>query len=116
MLENRTPREGELFLVVSVEGYTFELRYGYYEESDRVMGEPVPIYPDLKNNPIYTKDGRPIVTAVQVPCENYEVPEGYEREDCCSNCIYYPNMRDEISICQCERRRVIQEPVQIKSL
>lgn len=115
MNRNIPPKEGELFLNVTVENYTFELRYGYYEETDRLRGEPVPIYPDLKSNPLYTGDGQPIVTAVQVPCEYYKTPEGFENEDCCSNCIYYPDIKDEIGICQCEKRRSEQSAAHTKS-
>ncbi len=102
----KIPREGELFRIVLVDEHRFEIRYGYYEESDRAMGEPVPIYPDLIKEPLYTKEGFPLITAVQSPCEYYEILEGYEDEDTCSSCKYYPNIWDEISICQCEKRRL----------
>jgi len=99
------PKEGELFQVVLVDEYRFELRYGFYEESDRAMGEPVPIYPNLIEEPLYTKEGRPLVTAIQSSCEQYEILEGYEDEGTCSSCKYYPNVWKEISICQCEKKR-----------
>ncbi len=101
----KIPKEGDLYMKISLHGYTFELRYGYYEEADRQNGEPVAIYPDLRNNPIYTKDGYPIVTAVQIPCEHYKVATGCVLEDCCSDCIYYNDSKKEIEVCLCENKR-----------
>ena len=106
MIKNRTPREGELFLEITIDGHRFELRYGHYEESDRIKGDPVPIYPDLKKQPVYTKDGKPLVTAIQTPCAYYDVVPGHEDEEYCCNCIYYSNIKDEISICECKKRRL----------
>ena len=105
-MKAKKPREGELFSVVVVENHRFEIRYGYYEESDRKSSDPVPIYPDLKNHTIYTKEGHPLVTAIQSPCENYKAKEGYEDEDYCSNCIFYPDITKEISVCLCQEQRL----------
>ena len=102
----KLPKEGDLYMVINSYGRTFELRYGFYEESDREHGEPVAIYPDLKNNPIYTKDGYPLVTAVQIPCEHYEVERGHAPEECCSDCIHYKDSKNEIDICLCEKKRL----------
>lgn len=93
-------------MTVTVHGYIFHIRYGYYEESDREYGEPVAVYPDLKSEPVYSAEGYPLVTAIQQPCEYYTVHSGREKEDCCSDCIHYPNSRDEIGICKCEDRRI----------
>lgn len=106
MRKIRTPQEGELFQIVTVDNYKFELRYGYYEETDRLMDDPVPIYPDFKEQPVYTQMGRPLVTAVQKPCEYFKSLEGYEYEECCSSCVYYPDMKTEINVCQCENCRI----------
>ncbi len=99
------PKEGDLYMQLEIHGYLFELRYGYYEESDRKNGEPVVIYPDFINNPLYNARGYPLVTAVQIPCEHYTVERGSPPEDCCSDCIYYKNSKNEIDICLCEKRR-----------
>ncbi len=101
----KLPKEGDLYMVIHSHGHTFQLIYGYYEETDREYGEPVVIYPDLKNDPIFTKDGYPFVTAVQVPCEHYKVEEGRIPEECCSDCIYYKDSKSEIDICLCEKNR-----------
>ncbi len=106
MSADRTiPKEGDLFATIVAHGHTFQLRYGYYEESDRVLQEPVVLYPDLKTDPVFSPDGRPLVTAVQAPCEHYAVAGNGDSEGCCGDCIYYPNVREEISLCYCERRR-----------
>ncbi len=99
------PKEGDLYMVINSHGHTFELVYGYYEETDREYGEPVVIYPDLKNSPIFTKDGHPLVTAVQVPCEYYEAEQDHPPEECCSDCIYYKDSKKEIDICLCEKKQ-----------
>ncbi len=93
------PREGELYKVIDVDNKTFEIHYGYYEESERDKVEPLPVFPDLKKNPVYTADGKPIVTAIQEPCEYY-APKSEERsEEWCGDCISYLNRDKEISIC-----------------
>lgn len=99
------PKEGDLYMTLALHGYTFDLRYGYYEEQDRNCGEPVVIYPDLKSNTLYNSEGHPLVTAIQEPCEYYTVLDEEEKENCCSDCVFYPNGRDEISICICPSKR-----------
>lgn len=80
------PREGELYFTVSPFGKEFTLYYGYYDELDRQSGAPVPIYPDLKENPVYTDSGAPIVTAMQIACPHYK---GSPNEDSCGRCAYF---------------------------
>ena len=67
-----TPVEGELYKEVTVGGRPFRLVYGYYEDFEREspFNEPIPIYPDLLNNPVYTAQGIPIVTAMQYICSS----------------------------------------------
>ncbi len=101
-------KEGDLYMTVSCYGHSLELRYGYYEESDRINGEPVVLYPDLKNNPVYTEKGYPLVTAIQIPCKFYEATDSSAPEDCCSDCIFYGDSRNEIDICLCESRKSVQ--------
>ena len=52
-IEN-TPKEGDLYKVVTTFGKSFELRYGFYEERDRLspLCEPAIIYPDFIREPI----------------------------------------------------------------
>lgn len=104
--ELNIPNEGDLHSVVSVGGYTFELRYGYYDERERAGGEPFVLYPDLQTKPLYTEEGYRIVSAIQSVCEHYAVPDGKERENCCYTCVHYPNRTGDIGICKCERMRL----------
>lgn len=101
----KLPREGDLYATVRLHGHTFELRYGYYVEADRARGEPVVVYPDLKNRPVYTGEGVLLVTAVQSPCPRYTVPDENAPEDCCSDCLYYEDARQEIARCLCDDNR-----------
>jgi len=103
--EMNIPREGDLHSVVTIDSYSFELRYGYCDERDRASGEPYILYPDLLTQPHFTTDGYRIVSALQSVCEHYLVPEGKEQEDCCYTCSHYPNEKDEIGICKCEGMR-----------
>lgn len=110
----KLPKEGDLYMVIDSHGHTFELIYGYYEETDRARGEPVVIYPDLKNSPIFTKEGYPLVTAVQIPCEHYKVEQGHTPEECCSDCIYYSDSKKEIDICLCKKKRKQTEAIETR--
>lgn len=108
----RIPREGELYAVVKLEDHTFELRYGYYEERERNGGEPCVIYPDLEAEPLYTRDGYRIVSAIQSVCPHYAAPEGRTEEDSCYTCSYFPSIKDEIGICRCKKmRKAITEEI-----
>lgn len=99
------PKEGDLHSVVTVGGYTFELKYGYCDERDRASGEPYILHPDLASRPLYTEDGRRIVTALQSICSYYLPPDGCERENCCYTCTFYPDKLAEIGICGCAMMR-----------
>ena len=102
------PKEGQLFKTFFIDEYVFELRYGYYAEFERKSGEPVIIYPDLIDKPLYTNQGQRIVTAIQDPCEHYKVPNNKIRDESCSDCLYYANPNNEIGICQCENNTSTQ--------
>ena len=99
------PKEGDIYKTLSVGEHIFELKYGYYEAFERGRGEPVVIYPDLKNNSLYDGEGRRIVTAVQVACEYYNALREIEQEGICSECIYYPESNKDIGICLCRETR-----------
>ncbi len=103
--ELNVPREGDLHAVVTIDSYSFELRYGYCDERDRASGEPYILYPDLLTQPHFTVEGYRIVSALQSVCKYYTVPENREWEDCCYTCNHYPNPKDEIGICKCEDMR-----------
>ena len=99
------PKEGELYREVTVDGNRFCLFYGYYEESDRnsLYNDPIPIYPDLIQTPVYTKEGIPIVTAMQDVCERYH---GKPSGESCNDCIYFRIKEELFGVCNClENRR-----------
>ena len=89
-------KEGELYKTVELHGHRIELRYGYYEEYERERGEPIPIYPDLSEKPIYTEDGFPIVTQMQDLCENGKCRFS---DGCCGECEYFRQCVEMFGIC-----------------
>ncbi len=105
---NSPPREGDLYKIITIDGHTFELRFGYYADFERKHGDPVVIYPDLNEERHYTNDGMLIVTAVQDPCKHYEVPEHKARDECCVDCIHYSQPGDDIGICKCRYNHIKQ--------
>jgi len=93
------PKEGELYKRITVGGHCFELRYGYYEHSDRPFSDPVVIFPDLETSPLHADNGHRIVTCVQNPCTHYRPRNPAEPEHWCADCIHYPHPPEEISLC-----------------
>ncbi len=95
---NAPPKEGDLYKRINIGQHTFELRYGYYTESDRAFGEPAVIFPELS---VYTEEGYRIVTAVQEVCEFYKTSGRKAKDESCVGCIYYSPPGDDIGICKC---------------
>ena len=94
-------KEGDVYKELTVYGKTFILRYGYYEDFEREspFNEPIPIYPDFINKPLYTEEGLPFVTAMQSVCEHYK---GKNDEDsCCSDCIFFQKSEELFGLCVC---------------
>lgn len=103
---NPPPKEGDLYKKIRIGEHIFELRYGYYTESDRTFGEPAVIFPDLSMEPLYTEDGCRIVTAIQDPCPHYKVPKEKVRDECCCDCEHYRYNGDDIGLCACAEMRI----------
>lgn len=99
------PKEGDLYKVVNVFGKTFELYYGYYEESDRYskFSEPIEIYPDFLKFPLYTDDGEPFVTAMQSTCEHYVKLK--DANDKCYDCLHFKQGEELFGVCVCKHRK-----------
>lgn len=97
-------REGELYRVIVLEGATFELYYGYYEDKDREnpLCEPIPIYPDFLKSPKYTDEGFPFVTDMQDACEYFK---GKDPNDGCYGCKNYRRGEEFLGVCLSESRR-----------
>ncbi len=96
------PREGDLFKVIEYMGQRFEIRYGYYEEKDRKY-EPMAIYPDFLQHPVYTDDGTPFVTAIQQPCKRFQGKR--DENSTCEDCSYYQKCEELIGICTCSKNK-----------
>lgn len=96
-----TPTEGELFKKILLEGETFEIRYGFYEERDRYtqFSEPMPVYPDFIRFPRHTQDGVPFVTAIQDICAHYIGEK--DPNSVCGDCAAYRHGDELIGTCAC---------------
>ena len=99
-------REGDLYKSVTVFGRTFDLRYGYYEECDRVnpLCRPIPIYPDFLAMPLYTAQGVPFATEIQDACEHFKGKGKRDENSVCGECAHYTRGEDWIGLCECEAR------------
>lgn len=102
--QKEKPKEGDLYKIITIFGKTFEIYYGYYEESDRYSkySEPIEVYPDFIKNPEYTKEGTPFVTAIQNPCEYYEKIN--DTTDKCVDCKYFEKGEEMFGFCKCKAR------------
>jgi hypothetical protein len=97
-------QEGELYKIVTVFGKTFELYYGYYDEIERVgkYTEPIPIYPDLIQHPLYTEEGYPFATEMQDACSHFL---GRKGEESCFACRHFEKGDELIGVCKCKMRQ-----------
>ena len=98
------PREGDFYGTFTVGGEVFEIYYGFYEafEKESPYNDPVPVYPDLKKQPVFDGQGKPIVTAMQIACEAYE---GKGSEDSCGHCLHFQKGEALFGLCKCKKRR-----------
>lgn len=97
-------KEGDLYKCITAFGKTFEVRYGYYSETERhsPFHEVIPIYPNFSETPLHTDEGRPFVTQMQDICEHYAgAPEG----DDCYSCPHYLHGDELLGICLCENNK-----------
>ncbi len=103
------PQEGDLYKIYQVDGYTFEIRYGYYEENERGRVEPLPIFPDFRKYPMYTSNGYPLASLIHGACEHYRSTK-IKQEHHCGDCIHYSDPKGEVAVCRCEARRKATVP------
>ena len=96
------PKEGDIFKIIEYMGRRFEIRYGYYEERDR-MFEPMAIYPNFTEDPVFTDDGTPFVTAMQSPCKSFDGRR--DENSTCGDCSYYQQCEELIGICTCPKNK-----------
>ena len=92
--------EGDLYKVIKIQDLEFEIKYGYYDEKDRYSkyNEPIPIFPDFINEPVYTKEGYPLITKMQDRCKFFIGENGVDE---CYGCKYFKETEDFIGICKC---------------
>lgn len=106
--KKQAPKEGALYKVITAYGRSFEIRYGYYEEIDRQNPyvEPMEMYPNFIENPLYTEDGVPFVTAMQAVCGHFKLGRGENDEDnTCFHCTYFEPCEELLGVCRCKTRR-----------
>ena len=98
-------KEGELYKVMTAHGKTFEIYYGYYEEIDRQspFTEPMEIYPNFQENPVYTEKGIPFVTAMQKRCRYYKGDP--DEDNTCYQCAHYEKCEELLGVCLCPKNR-----------
>lgn len=103
-MNSTAPREGDVHEVVCVGGHCFTIRYGYYAEEERLITDPIPIYPCFISNPHYTEEGHPLITRIQDACEHYECADS-GGDNWCADCVHCSSVHKEIGICHCPHRR-----------
>ena len=105
--DQNTPREGDLYKVVTTFGKTFELRYGFYEERDRQspLCAPAVIYPDFIREPQFTEDGEPFLTMIQDACEHYVGNVKRTPDSTCAECKHFKQGEEWFGICACGERK-----------
>ena len=99
------PKEGDLYKVITAHGKTFEIYYGYYEETDRLSpyGKPMEMYPNFIENPVYTDKGIPFVTAMQKPCKHFKGEP--DVDNTCYQCSHYERCEELLGVCRCAKNR-----------
>lgn len=108
-LAHVSPKEGDIYKVIKLHEQQFELRYGYYEECEREdpTQEPMPIYPNFLDLPMFTPEGFPFVTKMQDVCPHFDgVPSSFSE---CAECGFYCHGDDLIGICSCPARKQCQQ-------
>lgn len=109
-------KEGDLYKTVTTFGKTFELRYGYYSERDRQnpICEPAVIYPDFTREPLYTDDGKPLVTIIQDACVSYKGERNKTPDTTCAECNYFLRGEEWFGVCTCKARQKTSDRVRKK--
>ena len=106
-VQNFAPKEGDLYKIVTTFGKTFELRYGFYEERDRLspLCEPAIIYPDFLKDPLFTEEGKPFATMMQDACKSYKGETKRTSDTTCAECRYFKRGEEWFGICICPENK-----------
>lgn len=104
-----SPKEGDLFKTIFLEGVSFDIRYGFYEDRDRhtQFAEPMPLYPDFTRSPVYTPEGVPFVTAIQDICKHFIGKQ--DINSVCGDCAAYRHGDELIGTCSCPNNKLTQK-------
>lgn len=105
MRDPTLPGEGDLYRIYTVDDISFEIRYGYHAENERGRVEPLPIFPDMVADPVYTRSGIPVTAYVQAPCRHYVPRQQTYPEEWCGDCRHYGGGREKMGRCLCPERR-----------
>ena len=107
--EETVCKEGELYKTITAFGKTFEIYYGYYEEKDRYSqyNEPMEIYPNFINEPVYTDEGMPFATAMQKQCEHFKGEP--DEDNTCYQCAYFEKCEELLGVCNCAENKKISD-------
>ena len=103
-----SPCEGDLFRIYTVDDLTFRILYGYYAENERGRVEPLPIFPDLVAQPVYTCEGIPVTAYMQAPCQYYCPRHSDHPEEWCGDCVHYDAGQEKMGRCLCPERKLEQ--------
>ncbi len=102
------PAEGDLYLIMDVEGVVLEIFYGYYHpESERGVIDPMPIFPDFQKTPMFTKEGFPLVNADQLICQHFHPKPSISESDegWCNDCLHIELYDVCLGVCRCKYNR-----------
>ena len=97
-------KEGDLYKIIEAHGKTFNIYYGYYDESDRQNPKvfPMEMYPNFIKSPVYTDEGVPFVTAMQPPCKYFRGEA--DVDNTCYQCCLFERCEDLLGLCKCRER------------
>ena len=100
------PSEGELYRMLEIEGISLPIYYGYYDrEREHKILDPMPVFPNLSESPIYTSSGFPLVNADQPVCECFSPKPAISEEGWCNDCVYLELYDPALGVCRCEYNR-----------
>ncbi len=105
------PEQKRPWKICRVGGRVFEI----YREYDDFVGHDVGLYPDFRESPVFTDEGRPFATATDEGCAfgKPKNPAGAQADDYqtygdCGGCAYFHREEtpwDIIGVCMCGARR-----------
>lgn len=100
------PSEGDLYRRIEIEGVTLDVYYGYYHPaSERGVLDPMPVFPNFAETPVYTEAGYPLVGADQPVCQHFSPKPRISDEGWCNDCAHLELYDTCLGVCRCPRNR-----------